>query len=279
VPILRGDEILCQLFSEPDAGSDLANIQTRAERIGDQFVINGQKVWSSGAHYADLAICIARTSSELGKHGGLSTFVVDMRSPGIEIRPIRQINGATEFDEVFLTDVVVPAENLVGELHGGWNVVGHILMCERAAIGEERIAVDMYISRLLALVHHELAGSDPVVRQLVAKAVTMLRLCRWLPQHLAACRPARTPPGAEMGLAKLATCAALADVDAAASSILGIRSVTETGDWGTRAWGDFSVGRRGLAIGGGTTEVLRNGIGERVLGLPREPQPGGGRKS
>lgn len=272
VPILRGDLVLCQLFSEPDAGSDLANIQTRARRDGDEFVLNGQKVWSSGAHYSDLGLCLARTASDRGKHGGISAFLVDIRAAGVELRSIRQINGATEFDEVFLTDVAVPAKRLVGELHGGWAVVGEILARERAAIGEERISDQFYVDRLLALVRRTDRVGDPQTRADVARAYTSLRLARWLPRRLLAGVAVDAAPGPELGLAKLALCRALADVDRAATGMVGIASVVETLEWGTRVWGDFSVGWRGSAIGGGTTEVVRNGVAERVLGLPREPR-------
>ena len=134
-PILRGDELWCQLFSEPGAGSDLAGLRTRAERDGDSFVVNGQKVWNSGAHQADVGILLARTDADVPKHGGISYFLVDMRSPGIDVRPLRQITGHSHFNEVFLTDVVIPAEGLLGPLNGGWGVAQTTLASERSMIG------------------------------------------------------------------------------------------------------------------------------------------------
>ena len=162
--MLRGEEVWCQLFSEPGAGSDLASLATRAERDGDEWVVNGQKVWSSGAHHADMGILLARTDPDLPKHRGITFFLLDMRTPGIEVRPLRQMTGGATFNEVFLTDVRVPAANVVGEVNGGWRATMTTLANERSLSGGTSS-----FPQVLKLARECGATGDPVIRQRLAR--------------------------------------------------------------------------------------------------------------
>ena len=168
--MLRGEAVWCQLFSEPDAGSDLAGLKSRAERDGESFVVNGQKVWTSGAQHSDWAILIARTNPDVPKHKGITYFLVDMHSPGIEVRPLRQITGTAHFNEVFLTDVVIPAANVVGEVNGGWTVAHTTMSYERALIGGTGPSIP--IAQVLDLARRCGRSSDPLVRQQIAEFYT-----------------------------------------------------------------------------------------------------------
>ena len=156
-PLLRADETWCQLFSEPAAGSDLANLATRADRDGDEFVVNGQKVWTSNAHLCDFAILLARTNLDAPKHRGITFFLLDLRTPGVDVRPLRQITGASHFNEVFLTDVRVPAENVVGEIDDGWAPARSVLAHEASVIGGGNAAAAGYAA--LAALARELRSS------------------------------------------------------------------------------------------------------------------------
>ena len=179
--MLNGEQIWCQLFSEPGAGSDLAGLATRAERDGDEWVVNGQKVWTSGAHFSDWGILLARTDWDVPKHRGITYFLVDMRSPGIEIRPLRQITGYAHFNEVFLTDVRIPDENMLGPLNGGWGVTQTTLANERAMIGGGMSGVTFDAVRKLA----QDCGrtDDPVIRQELAQSYTRFEILKWLGQR------------------------------------------------------------------------------------------------
>lgn len=270
--IMRADEVVCQLFSEPGAGSDLANVSTRAVRDGDEWVITGQKVWSSGAHYATVGECLARTNPDASKHRGLSMFLVDMSAPGIEVRSIRQMTGGAEFDEVFLDEVRVPAEALLGEVDGGWAVTMHTLMNERSAIGDELVPDRELIDRLVELAQHERLDQRPDLRLAVADLVMRLRATRAMVDDILAGIGEGEVPGPELALAKLAATDDVMRIADVVQDILGARLIADTGEWGTFSWTEFVLGVHGLRIGGGTDEVLRNGIGEHVLGLPREPR-------
>jgi alkylation response protein AidB-like acyl-CoA dehydrogenase len=166
----RGDLVGCQLFSEPGAGSDLASLQTRAERDGDEWVVNGQKVWTSGAHYSDIGEIICRTDPDLPKHKGLTGFIVDMRAPGVEVRPLRQMTGGTEFNEVFFTDVRVPDDHRLGDVNNGWNVALTTLMNERASIGGGSGSAGDGPRLTRPRMRHYGLTEDPLVRQALAEA-------------------------------------------------------------------------------------------------------------
>lgn len=268
IPRLLSAELLaCQLYSEPGAGSDLAAVSTRAERRGGEWLLTGQKVWSSGAHLSDLGLCIARTDPTRPKHGGLTTFLLDLRSPGVEIRPIRQLTGGASFDEVFLTDVRVPDSARLGEINGGWEVVITSLLNERSAIARE-VGVDQaLIDRLVDLARHTTDELDPRVRDALADIVvrawaSRLTTARYL-------ETAQTP-GPELALAKLLTTDLLVRMSDVAQDVLGAAHASDTGDWGTYAWSGLTLGVPGLRVGGGTDEILKNAVGERVLQLPKD---------
>jgi alkylation response protein AidB-like acyl-CoA dehydrogenase len=269
--MLRGDKIWCQLFSEPGAGSDLAGLATRAVRDGDEYVVNGQKVWTSGAHYSDLAILLARTDPEQPKHRGITYFVVDMRSEGIDVRPLRQLTGGSHFNEVFLTDVRIPAANVVGEPNNGWRVAMTTLANERTAIGGGGGGVRFAeIQRLAA--RFGLSG-DPIVRQRLASLYTDLELLKYLGFRIQTALSQGRPPGPESSVLKLAYSrhvAALGDMVLAVAGPAGALAGADAPDAGY--WQLRFLGQYGVRIGGGTDEVQRNVIGERVLGLPGEPR-------
>ena len=270
----RGDVIACQLFSEPVAGSDLAGIQTRAVRDGDEWVLNGQKVWTSGAQYSDIGEIITRTSTDPdSRHRGLTMFVVDMHAPGVEVRPLRQMTGGASFNEVFFTDVRVPAEFLLGDADQGWTVALTTLMNERMAIGGGSIAPGQGVSQRLGLLarHFDRAG-DPHVRQALADIYINSSVARFTTMRAVAKLRAGQLPGPEASTLKLSLTNNLQRVSTAVSTILGPSLIADTGEWGTYAWADLVLGVPGLRVAGGTDEVMRNIVGERVLGLPKEPR-------
>ena len=271
----RGDIVGCQLFSEPSSGSDLASLQTRAVRDGDEWVLNGQKVWTSGAQVADIGEIICRTDPDLPKHRGLTGFVVDMHAPGVEVRPLRQMTGGASFNEVFFTDVRVPDSHRLGEVNGGWTVALTTLMNERAAIGGGEGGVGLPTSeRLIEVARATGKQDDPLVRQQLAAIVINDRVAAYTNQRAMAKIAAGQLPGPEMSLAKLSLTANMVRTYEALSSMLGLSLVADTGAWGTFAWNQYLLGVPGMRIAGGSDEVMRNIIGERVLGLPKEPAAG-----
>ena len=270
----RGDIVGCQLFSEPGAGSDLAGLQTRAVRDGDEWLVTGQKVWTSGAHLSDIGEIICRTDPDLPKHKGLTGFVVDMQAPGVEIRPLRQMTGGASFNEVFFTEVRVPDTHRLGDVNGGWTVALTTLMNERAAIGGGSMSSgggNLSTPRLLELVRHHGKADDPLVRQQIADIFINGRVASYTNLRAMAKIAAGQVPGPEMSLAKLSLTANMRRMTELLSSVLGPKLLADGGEWGTFAWSQFILGLPGMRIAGGTDEVLRNIIGERVLGLPKEP--------
>jgi alkylation response protein AidB-like acyl-CoA dehydrogenase len=270
-PVLRGEELWCQLFSEPGAGSDLAGLTTRAERDGDEWVVNGQKVWNSFAHLADWGILLARTDWDVPKHRGITYLLVDMRSPGVEPRPLRQITGVAHFNETFLTDVRIPADQVVGAVNGGWGVAQTTLMNERALIGG---ASPLGFRDYVELARHHGKTDDPEIRQRLAAAYTRFQILRWLGQRAQAAARSGQALGPESSVAKLvisdhsAQNGDLALAIEGAAGMLSGRDAFEDGFWQQQFLGQW-----GVRIGGGTEQVQRNIIGERVLGLPPEPRP------
>ncbi len=269
----RGDIVGCQLFSEPGAGSDLAGLQTRAVRDGDEWVVNGQKVWTSFAHLADIGEIICRTDPDQPKHRGLTGFVLDMHAPGVEVRPLRQMTGGASFNEVFLTDVRIPDTHRLGEVNGGWSVALTTLMNERAAIGGGGGEGVLGTNRLVELARHHGKDQDPLVRQQLASVFVHGKVAAYTNLRAMAKVAAGQLPGPEMSIAKLALTQNLQRVAALVGSVLGPSLVADTGEWGTYAWSELVLGVPGMRVAGGTDEVLRNIIGERVLGLPKEPAP------
>ena len=254
---LRADHVWCQLFSEPGAGSDLGSLSTKAERDGDRFIINGQKVWCSGGRYSNWGILMARTNPDAPKHEGISFFLLDMSLPGIEIRPLKQMTGEAEFDEVFFTDVEMPADALLGPLHGGWGVGMAVLTSERGHIGTSVISLERRLDSISRLAE----GRDlsPTERQEIAKLLSKGMAYKAMAQ--------RQGPVASTAasLMKLGITEMMFETSILRSNISGMDSLLE----GPEAFGVLS--EPGGRIAGGTSQVQRNIIGERLLGLPREP--------
>jgi alkylation response protein AidB-like acyl-CoA dehydrogenase len=275
--LYRGDIIACQLFSEPAAGSDLASLQTRAERDGDEWRITGQKVWTSVAQFADIGEIICRTDPSLPKHRGLTGFVIDMHAPGVEVRPLRQMTGGSTFNEVFFTDVRVPDDHRLGDVNQGWTVALTTLMNERAAIGAGGAGVGgvMGGDRVIELLRHFGRNDDPLLRQRLADVYINGKVASYTNQRAMAKIKAGQLPGPEMSIAKLSLTNNMSRVGELVSLALGPRMAADTGEWGTYAWSELVLGTPGVKVAGGTDEVMKNIIGERVLGLPKEPSPTG----
>ncbi len=274
-PMLRGAEIWCQLFSEPGAGSDLAGLKTRAEKDGDMWVINGQKVWTSGAHYSDYGILVTRTNFDLPKHKGMTYFIVDMKSPGIEVRPIKQISGGANFNEVFFTDVRIPDVNRMGGVDKGWGVALTTLMNERFAIGGGGMGGGFGFEELIALAKRSSWGEgtayqDPTIRQRLADLYVRSKGLQYTAHRAVTALSKGGIPGPEASGGKLIFSQMLQDMAALALELQGPSgSLTDKSVVHQDAiWQEAFQWAPGLRIAGGTDEVLRNIIGERVLGLP-----------
>jgi alkylation response protein AidB-like acyl-CoA dehydrogenase len=266
---LRADELCCQLFSEPNAGSDLASLGTRAVRDGNEWVLNGQKVWSSGAKFAPWGELIARTDPDVPKHAGLTAFVLPLDSPGVEIRPIRQMSGGSSFNEVFLTDVRVPDDLRLGDIGAGWRVALTTLGFERAGSGR---SVGGSWQQVLALARWLDRSREPLVRQQLADLYIHCRTTQMVRQRSAAMAASGRAPGPEGSIGKLRWTQDLTRTSDVISHLLGPRLIADTGEWGTYAWTDHVLGAPGYRIAGGSDEIQRNIIGERVLGLPVGPR-------
>ena len=265
-PLLTGEEIWCQLFSEPDAGSDLASLTTSATRDGDGWIVNGQKVWSSGAQYSRWGMLLARTDQEASKHAGITYFILDMELPGLDVRPLRQMTGGAHFNEVFLDDVRIPDDCRIGPVDGGWLVAQTTLLNERAMVGEllgERNAAEP----LVDLAHARGVGDDRRVRQQLAAAYIESAIIRYIGLRIVTAFSRGTFPGPEASVAKLAMGRLLQHTTNTALSLLGPAGAVD-GDWTTTF-----LAAPAVRIAGGSDEIQRNIIGERVLGLPKEPRP------
>jgi alkylation response protein AidB-like acyl-CoA dehydrogenase len=260
--ILSGEEIWCQLFSEPGAGSDLAALATRAERDGDDWVVSGQKVWSSGAHFSQWGILLARTDSSVPKHEGLTFFLVDMSSPGVTVRPLRQMNGDVHFNEVFLDEVRIPDANRIGEPGEGWKVAMTTLMHERMTLGGSLGIFHWEELANLAREHGELTATQ---RDLLAQVYIDNRCLELLNFRILSKLAAGEIPTAEGAIAKLAMVKVLSSASEAAFDLLGPASIATEG-----RWRNLFLITPGIRVGGGTDEVQKNMAAERVLGLPRE---------
>lgn len=268
--LYRGDLVACELFSEPGAGSDLASAACSATADGDHWILSGQKVWTSDANIADIGLVLARTDRDRARHRGLSTFIIDMHDPAVEVRPLRQMTGGAAFNEVFITDLRVPASHLVGQRDEGWKVAIHTLMLERQIVagGHGRGGVGIANGeRLLGLVRHFGVDQDPLIRQELVSALIEFRVAGYFNR-----RP-DLPPDARI-LTKLSLARNLTQVSALVARVLGPRLVADSGEWGTYAWTRFVLGAPGNHIAVGTDETIKNIVAERVLGLPKEPAVG-----
>ncbi|WP_394436026.1 acyl-CoA dehydrogenase family protein [Streptomyces sp. SGAir0957] len=280
-PLWVGDEIWCQLFSEPGAGSDLAALGTRAVRDGDDWIVNGQKVWTSGAHNARFAILIARTDPDVPKHRGITYFVCDMTDPGVEVRPLRQITGEAEFNEVFLTDVRIPDAHRLGAVGDGWKVAQTTLNNERVAIGGMRIPREGGLIGIVAKTWRERPElRTPDLHQRLVKLWVDAEVARLtgerLRQQLVAGHPGPEGAGMKLGFARLNQ-----EISGLEVELLGEEGLLyddwtlrrpELVDFAGREAGYRYLRAKGNSIEGGTSEVLLNIVAERVLGLPPEPR-------
>jgi alkylation response protein AidB-like acyl-CoA dehydrogenase len=268
-PMLHGDEVWCQLFSEPAAGSDLAGIQSRAKEDNGGFVLNGQKVWTTNAHFAAHGLLLARTDADVPKHKGLTMFVVPMDAAGVTTRGLRQISGEAEFNEVFFDDVKLPAENVVGGVGNGWVTALTTLMFERLTIGLGSEGMGYRADRFTApIAADEHARRDPEVRQRLGELASELIALRFLGYRTLTALQKGQIPGPESALAKITTVnAAIAATDLIAD-VLGPEALDDD----TSEWAYAISFLPGLKSAGGTEEILRNTVGERVLGLPPEPR-------
>lgn len=268
--MLRGEHLWCQLFSEPGAGSDLANLTTRAVRDGDEWVVNGQKVWTSNATTADWGILLARTNPDATKHRGITYFVVDMTSPGIEVRPLRQMTGEAHFAEVFLTDLRLPADAVVGEVDAGWGPAMTTLANERASIGGQgRFTTEDLAS--VARAHGRLGDAN--VRQQLARLHATGQCLRFLGFRLRTAASQGRPVGGEANCMKLLQARYLNDAAQFAVGVQGPAGMvdhTEAATPAARTFKHLLLSAPSIRIAGGSDEVQRNIIGEQVLGLPRE---------
>jgi alkylation response protein AidB-like acyl-CoA dehydrogenase len=272
--ILTADEIWCQGFSEPDAGSDLANVRTRIEDRGDHFLVNGQKVWSSFAHIADHCILVGLGNPSAPRYKGLTYVIADMKAPGVEVRPLVQITGHPEFNEIFFTDVQVPKENLLGEVGGGWQVAMTTLLHERGTLGFALAAtLDAAVRKLIALAK-ERNVTDAVLRDRIAREWIELQALRYTNMRSLSTLVKTGIPGPEGSASKLVWSENNQRLTKLALEILGSHAqLTDSsgngGGPGDGYWQYQQLRSRGNTIEAGTSEILRNIIAERVLGLPR----------
>jgi alkylation response protein AidB-like acyl-CoA dehydrogenase len=267
--ILSTDEIWCQGFSEPGAGSDLSAVRTSARLDGDHFVVDGQKVWSSFAHIADWCILVTRSDPESERHAGLTYLLVDMHTPGVEVRPLRQITGEAEFNEIFFTGVRVPVENVVGEIGGGWQVAMTTLLHERGTLGFAlTAALESQIQKLVALAKER--GATELQRDAIAREWIGLQAVRYTNYRALTTLMKTGIPGPEGSGAKLWWSEANQRVTKLALELLGSEAqlLNGGGKW-DGYWQHQQLRSRGNTIEAGTSEILRNIIAERVLGLPR----------
>ena len=259
--ILSAEEIWCQGFSEPGAGSDLSSVRTRVEPQNGGFVVNGQKVWSSYAHIADFCIMVGRSDPDAERHDGLTYVIVDMHADGVEVRPLRQITGDAEFNEIFFNDVEVPGDNLLGEVGGGWQVAMTTLLHERGTLGFALTGtLEMEVGKLIALAK-ERGADDPLIRDRVAQEWIELQALKYTNYRSLTALMQTGIPGPEGSGSKLHWSEQNQRLTKLAMEILGGED--------DGYWGHQQLRSRGNTIEAGTSEILRNIIAERVLGLPR----------
>jgi alkylation response protein AidB-like acyl-CoA dehydrogenase len=272
--LISAEEVWCQMFSEPGAGSDVASLQTRAVRDGDEWILNGQKVWTTLAHASDRGIIVARTDPDRPKHAGISMFIMDMRAPGVEIRPINQIDGGKHFNEIFMTDVRIPAENLIPPENDGWRLATAMLMYERVAIGTGQQAGIRHetADQLIKAARAKGVIDDPTIRQELMKLYSA-EVCQSLVSAFTRARlKSGQAPGPGGSLGKLAGANISVMLRTLALRIQGMGGVAWAGsDPGADRWTRAALGSFASSIAGGTNEIQKNIIGDRVLGLPREP--------
>jgi len=275
--IPSGEQWWCQGYSEPGSGSDLASLRTRADLRGDEFVVNGQKVWTSNAQYADWMFCLVRTDPDAPKHAGISYLLIDMKTPGISVRPLVQMTGDAGFNEVFFEDVRVPRANLVGQLNAGWQVANATLAHERNMLGSTTRTQQTF-QRLVRLARAQRrnggpASKDPVVRQRLAELAIRVETMKLEAYRQLTDALRKRPPGISASVNKLVTTELNHDIARAALDILGSYGPLHKRDPRARdggVWPTDFMYSLGLIIGGGTSQIQKNIIAERGLGMPRE---------
>ncbi|GAA2737957.1 acyl-CoA dehydrogenase family protein [Actinocorallia aurantiaca] len=273
-PLLRGEEIWCQLFSEPGAGSDIASLQTRAVRDEDGWVLSGQKVWTTVAQHADHGLIIARTDADVPKHKGITMFIVDMRAPGVTVRPLRDMTGIAHFNEVFFDDVRIAEDQVLGGVNNGWHAAITTLLHERMSIGMGSAAPDRPTSYKSIAARAQKRGltEDPAVREKLVDLYIQERALELFNARLAQEVKAGVNPGSRGSVTKLLLAELTLDSAETAAEIFGEGVVAHSEDDELARYAVALAWAPGMALGGGTNEIVRNAIGERVLGLPREPQ-------
>ncbi len=264
-PILSAEEIWCQGFSEPESGSDLASLKTRAVKSNGGWKVTGQKVWTTYAHEAKWCMLLARTDTDAPKHKGISYFLLDMEQDAVEVRPLRQITGQAEFNEIFMEEAEVPDENVVGEVGGGWQVAITTLMFERAGLGAAAaMSVGNNLDELIELIDERGLGDDPIIRQRVAKLKIGIEALRLGAMRALTATMKTGIPGPEGSLSKWQWAEYNQALTELAADVLGTEAVQPDGEWTYRL-----LRSRANSIEGGTTDVLKNIVAERVLGLPK----------
>ncbi|MCP2242240.1 acyl-CoA dehydrogenase family protein [Lentzea aerocolonigenes] len=266
-PMRRTDELACQLFSETEAGSDLAAVRTRAVRDGDRWILNGHKVWTSGATVATWGVAVCRTDPDVPKHAGITVFLVRMDAPGVTVRPIRQMTGGASFNEVYLDDLVVPDTDRLGPVGQGWRVTLSVLAAERLDSGS--LGLDN-ADRAIELARHQ-PSLTGVERQQTAELFVRTLVQRLIGLRVTATLAAGRAPGAEASVGKLYATETMRRTSDLVLRLLGPKLVADTGEWGTFAWTEHLLGAPGYSIAGGSDEIQRTILAERVLGLPKEP--------
>lgn len=270
----RGDVIACQLFSEPGAGSDLAAIATAAVPDGDRWRITGQKIWSSGAHYADVGLIICRTDPESTRHRGLTAFLIDMRQPGVQTRPIREATGKASFNEVFIDGATARDDERLGEVGAGWQVAMSTMRYEREAIsrgggGAGNAPTGAVSLKRLAATVERFAAGDVRVRDALVDVAVRRRVLEAYGRYPRIGETTDRADGSEAAVAKLLQGEAFAHTATLLRATLDQRLWLDTGEWGTAAWSDYVLDVEGMKVAGGTTEIMKNIVAERLLGLPR----------
>ncbi len=278
-PSIRGETVWCQGYSEPGAGSDLANVQTRAVEDGDDFVINGQKIWTTTAHHSDMMFALVRTEPEASKHAGLSYILIPMKTAGIDVRPLNTMTGAAEFNEVFLTDVRVPQANVVGQRGEGWKIANTTLRHERNMLASSA-QLEGSLLGLIALMQREQCNGvraidSPLLRDRLLRLQARVLALRYHDMRMLTARIKGERGGAASLVSKLAGCEVSHQIAALAIDVMGELGVLYEGSRYQRAdgrWQFLYMFSLGLIIGGGTAQIQKNIISERGLGMPREPQ-------
>jgi alkylation response protein AidB-like acyl-CoA dehydrogenase len=278
-PIRSGEELWCQLFSEPGAGSDLASLKTRAVRDGDHYVVNGQKVWTTNGHHADLGYLLARTNPDVAKQAGITAFAVDMRTPGVDVRPLREITGTNDFNEVFLDNVRIPADQVIGEVDNGWRVANASLAHERSSVGARAVELFAQLDDLVALARGttttagQRAVEDGATRQRIGRFAALAHVTDVMSKSVQSRIANGTEDAADSPLTKIF----YSDVNLAmtefAVELQGVGGLAVEGDPRAYAdgwWQDAFLYARAFTIAGGANEVLKTVVAERALGLPRD---------